>query len=69
MLVSDGFLRRCHHDIHLVLILVLVDVGLGPLKRAVERLKAMGVLILVLVDVGLGPVTERFSPTSTLTRS
>ena len=38
-----------------VLILVLVDVGLGPLGIPVEK-KNHSVLILVLVDVGLGLV-------------
>ena len=39
-----------------VLILVLVDVGLGRVKNAVERI--VRVLILVLVDVGLGHATS-----------
>ena len=37
----------------LVLILVLVDVGLGPARRGTLSIPSM-VLILVLVDVGLG---------------
>ena len=37
-----------------VLILVLVDVGLGPRTGSVAE-TTYGVLILVLVDVGLGP--------------
>ena len=38
----------------LVLILVLVDVGLGPCTEALKAFSDI-VLILVLVDVGLGP--------------
>ena len=37
-----------------VLILVLVDVGLGPLRVVVAEAHDRLVLILVLVDVGLG---------------
>ena len=39
----------------MVLILVLVDVGLGQADGEVRREDAVRVLILVLVDVGLGP--------------
>ena len=56
MLVSDQleqwFEGWCFQP---VLILVLVDVGLGPLGIPVEK-KNHSVLILVLVDVGLGLV-------------
>ena len=53
MLVSDvppqWFLGRCA----VVLILVLVDVGLGH-PRCLGTIRSRDVLILVLVDVGLG---------------
>ena len=41
-----------------VLILVLVDVGLGHAATEAEDLATEGVLILVLVDVGLGRRVE-----------
>ena len=57
MLVSDAVVaRECNKAIG-VLILVLVDVGLGRPWIAAESDRAVGckeVLILVLVDVGLG---------------
>ena len=54
MLVSDTFDRRIGQIHHReVLILVLVDVGLGPQWFLGGR-ALHAVLILVLVDVGLG---------------
>ena len=44
-----------------VLILVLVDVGLGPLRVVVAEAHDRLVLILVLVDVGLGPLPRYFT--------
>ena len=53
MLVSDAKNEHIELMCKHVLILVLVDVGLGPLKTA-ARMVVVDVLILVLVDVGLG---------------
>ena len=56
MLVSDTHRNQPGGGCFIVLILVLVDVGLGrgvPLTRPVHK---GAVLILVLVDVGLGPM-------------
>ena len=53
MLVSDMPAYPDDHIVQGVLILVLVDVGLGPPEE--ERKLSFIVLILVLVDVGLGP--------------
>ena len=44
-----------------VLILVLVDVGLGPPSHRTGDPVACVVLILVLVDVGLGPANPMFT--------
>ena len=54
MLVSDapgGFFLAGYEA---VLILVLVDVGLGPSTYQPNEVGVAEVLILVLVDVGLG---------------
>ena len=54
MLVSDNYFKKPITTITAVLILVLVDVGLGQnMKTKAELIKEV-VLILVLVDVGLG---------------
>ena len=53
MLVSDSGPAQ-DHCLGLVLILVLVDVGLGPLLKMLPHICFRLVLILVLVDVGLG---------------
>ena len=46
---------ECGTPLEEVLILVLVDVGLGPARvGAPTQPNTAGVLILVLVDVGLG---------------
>ena len=53
MLVSDGADCPPRHSSR-VLILVLVDVGLGQEEVQTIAVELMKVLILVLVDVGLG---------------
>ena len=55
MLVSDARIRFTNHSaVSSVLILVLVDVGLGPSAAGASSYARRLVLILVLVDVGLG---------------
>ena len=54
MLVSDVATRSPLALLSVVLILVLVDVGLGQAERFVTAALRTMVLILVLVDVGLG---------------
>ena len=58
MLVSDVMVLILHELLHSVLILVLVDVGLGRIEVVTIFIGGCGVLILVLVDVGLGPVEK-----------
>ena len=60
MLVSDIPFDSPEWDILSVLILVLVDVGLGHGSLRPFQRKQEEVLILVLVDVGLGLVRTRF---------
>ena len=54
MLVSDTHMERPPARPRAVLILVLVDVGLGQSKMILYSSQSTSVLILVLVDVGLG---------------
>ena len=53
MLVSDCVGYFAKSKVEEVLILVLVDVGLG-LEKGTDSTALVSVLILVLVDVGLG---------------
>ena len=65
MLVSDNFVDQCSVDwITRVLILVLVDVGLGR-SIVIHGVGSLLVLILVLVDVGLGPSGDDIASAST----
>ena len=61
MLVSDRVINRCMVMLNKVLILVLVDVGLGPRCLCAFEGLERNVLILVLVDVGLGLANEKGS--------
>ena len=54
MLVSDPRKHGQHFSARRVLILVLVDVGLGHVRGVPRPRRGEPVLILVLVDVGLG---------------
>ena len=55
---SRTLLRKVKAIADSVLILVLVDVGLGPFDESLRSCGCISVLILVLVDVGLGPVEK-----------
>ena len=57
MLVSDRVIRQLITTLKAeVLILVLVDVGLGLVRLPWNNIRLIRVLILVLVDVGLGQI-------------
>ena len=69
MLVSDWSFVLLVKSSDGVLILVLVDVGLGLTTTVYGRTCVSPVLILVLVDVGLGPPAKASSLNRTTTLS
>ena len=61
MLVSDSLRAFWRRHCCRVLILVLVDVGLGRVLRVQAHQVLHLVLILVLVDVGLGRSEDKYA--------